>query len=500
MAKKSEDVAVVVTGEVEVAVDETPLVELVLAIGQKVSGVSEAMEQYDVAEHDVFKEAKRPKKPVQKPSAINDTNGKPIITTTHEEVNRIALPLQKLIVTRRAAFMNVAKMEIDCKPVGLPQEKLLGMIKKCRDDNKVQYKAKEIVKRMMSELQCAALWFSEDVEAGYWGDLAPAATKRMRMEVLSPAKGDKLFPVFNGLGKLSYFGRQYETLMDITGLAITKELVAKASEKVVHFDVYTDTFIYLFEQVPGGWLMKKKIKHSYGKIPVIYYAQDRPEWADVQSEITRLEVVLSNFADTNDYNGSPILVSKGVIKGFSAKGERGKVLELDGKDSDIKYVTWEQAPVSIKLEIDSLVDFIFTCSQTPNITVKEMSGIGAAPSGAAFDRVLMDPHLAAQDKLDGSYGEGAQRELSFLKSACIAINKTLAKERNMTISPKFTLFRIDDRREAIDDSIVALAGGVASIETAVAMAGLTDDPKAEIKLIQAAADTLGKEIEEQEAV
>jgi hypothetical protein len=498
MAKKKDELAVVEVDEVEV--DETPLVELVLAIGQTVPGIQEAVMQYDTAEHDVFKADKRPKKPVQKPSGLKDLQGKDIINTVHEEVNRIALPLQKLIVTRRAAFMNVAKMEIECKPIGKQQENLLAMIKKCRDDNKVQYKAKEIAKRMMSELQCAALWYSENVEAGYWGDLAPAATKRMRMEVLSPVKGDKLYPVFNGLGNLTYFGRQYETFKDITGLAITKELIAQASEKVIHFDVYTDTFIYLFQQVSGGWLMVKKIKHSYGKIPVIYYAQERPEWADVQSEITRLETVLSNFADTNDYNGSPILVSKGVIKGFSAKGERGKVLELDGKDSDIKYVTWEQAPVSIKLEIDSLVDFIFTCSQTPNITVKEMSGIGAAPSGAAFDRVLMDPHLAAQDKLDGAYGEGAQRELSFLKSACIAINKPLESAKNMSISPKFTLFRIDDRREAIDDSIVALAGGVASIETAVAMAGLTDDPKAEIKLIKAAADTLGREIEEEETI
>jgi SPP1 family phage portal protein len=494
MAKKNTEVVVV--GDEEAAVDETPLVELVLAIGRTVTGISEALDQYDTQEHDVFKIAKRPKKPVQKPSGLKDALGKDIINTTLEEVNRIALPLQKLIVTRRAAFMNVAKMELDCKPANNLEQTLLDMIKKCRDDNKVQFKAKEIAKRMMSELQCAALWYSENVNASYWGSLAPSATKRMRMEVLSPRKGDKLYPVFNGLGNLTYFGRQYETLKDITGLEITKEIVAAASEKVIHFDVYSDTFIYLFEQVSGGWLMKKKIKHSYGKIPVIYYEQDRPEWADVQSEINRLETVLSNFADTNDYNGSPILVSKGVIKGFSAKGERGKVLELDGKDSDIKYVTWEQAPVSIKLEIDSLVDFIFTCSQTPNITVKEMSGIGAAPSGAAFDRVLMDPHLAAQDKLDGMYGEGAQRELSFLKSACIAINKTLQPASQMAISPKFTLFRIDDRREAIDDSIAALNGGIASLETAVAMAGLTDDNTAEIRLIQKAADTLGDDIED----
>jgi len=476
--------------------DETPLVKLVLAIGQKVEGTDEALAQYDPLQHDVFNIGKRPKKDVQKPTGRKDEQGKDIITLTKEEVNRIGLPLQKLIVNRRAAFMNVSNMQIDAKPKNTDEETLLKMIEKCREDNKLKYKAKEIAKRMMSELQVASLWYSEDVEKGYWGELAPNSIKRMRMRVLSPLLGDTLLPVFNGLGDLVYFGRKYTTTKDITGLEISEELVRTANEKVVHFDIYTDTYIYKFEEISGGWIMKDKIPHSYGKIPVIYYHQERPEWADVQSQITRLETVLSNFADTNDYNGSPILVSKGVIKGFSAKGERGKVIELAGPDSDIKYVTWEQAPVSIKLEIDSLVDFIYTCTQTPNISFKEMSGLGAAPSGVAFDRILMDPHLAAQNKLDESYGEGAQRELSFLKSACLSINTSIKSASNLILSPIFTLFRINDTREDIDNAAAAFNGGIASLETAVKMAGLTDDDNVEVRAIKAASDTLGNDVDD----
>lgn len=349
---------------------------------------------------------------------------------------------------------------------------------------------------MMSELQCAAFWYSDDVSAGYWGDLAPKATKRMRMRVLSPLLGDELLPVYNSLGDLIYFGRRYSTTKDLTGVELTTDVLRTATQKVDHVDIFTDTYIYKFEKVQSGWLMTEKTPHSYGKIPLIYYHQDRPEWADVQSVITRLETVLSNFADTNDYNGSPILVSKGVIKGFSAKGERGKVIELEGKDSDIKYVTWEQAPESIKLEIETDLDFIYTCSQTPNLSFKELKGLGSAPSGVAFDRMLMDPHLAAQNKLDDIYGECAQRELNFLKAACGAIHTPMKKVANLQMTPVFSLFRINDQREGIDNAVAALMGGVASLKTAVKIAGLTDNNEEEMKAIEAAADTLGREMED----
>lgn len=481
----------------EVALNESPLVDLVLTVGLKVDGLEEATKQYDTAQHEVFDEGKREKKKVSKPTGVKSPDGKDIMTTSLEDVNRIGFPLQKLIVNRRVAFMNVGAMEIECKPITANDNTLLEMVKKCREDNKLKYRAKEVARRMMSELQCAALWYSEDVEKGYWGKLAPNATKRMRMRVLSPLLGDELRPVFNGLGDLVYFGRIYTTTKDVTGLDITTEIVKSASEKVKHVDIYTDTYVYKFEEIQGGWAMIEKTPHSYGKIPIIYYQQDRPEWADVQAAITRLETTMSNFADTNDYNGSPILVAKGTIKGFSAKGERGKVLELQGNDSDIKYVTWQQAPESIKLEIETIVDFIYTCTQTPNISFKEMKGLGASPSGVAFDRILMDAHLAAQNKLDDTYGECAQRELNFLKSACAAIHTPLKPAVNLPMTPKFTLFRIDDQRDSIDNASVAYQGGIASLKTAVAMAGLTDDPAAEVLAIQGEQDTLGREVEEE---
>jgi len=65
------------------------------------------------------------------------------------------------------------------------------------------------------------------------------------------------------------------------------------------------------------------------------------------------------------------------------------------------------------------------------------------------------------------------------------------------MTPVFSLFRINDQREGIDNAVAALQGGVASLKTAVKIAGLTDNNEDEILAIQTAADTLGREIEEE---
>src|SRR5690606_10372845 len=115
----------------------------------------------------------------------------------------------------------------------------------------------------------------------------------------------------------------------------------------------------------------------------------------------------------NDYHASPTLVFIGnVTAKMLEKGEQGKAVEIkpvgNTTNADVKYVTWEHAPESIKLEIETLTNFIFTCTQTPQMAMEDLKGLGAL-SGVAFDRVFMDAHLAARDELDGEYGQCTQR-------------------------------------------------------------------------------------------
>lgn len=472
------------------------LINLIKEFGDQNLDTKKAIKQYDASKHDIFDKTVRPDKLVSKPTGRKDELGNDILQTISEPVNRIGIPLQKLIVKRRVAFMNVGKLQVMAKTkLTDVEQRLLDVIKKIREDNKMAYRESEVAKRLMSELEVAKLWYSEPVEDGkdYWGELMNDKKFRMRCKILSPELGDSLFPVFDNLGNLIMFGRGYKSRPNFSDAL---ESDSKNNiEPVEHFDVYTNKDISRFTKRSNQpWELSEKIIHSYGKIPVIYYSQKETPWNDVQPMIERLETVISNFGDTNDYNGSPILVAKGEIKNFSSKGERGKTLEIS-ENADVKYVTWEQAPEAIKLEIDTLVDMIYTCTQTPNISMKEMAGLGAL-SGVAFDRVFIDAHLAAQSMIDEIYGECTQRDLNFLKAAAVSIDNSLRPAIGMDIWADIPPYRINDIKEDVDMLVTATGGKpLISQKTAVGMTGLIDDLDEEWGQIEKENDTLGKEVD-----
>lgn len=406
--------------------------------------INSALKQYDPLLHNVFDADLRKKKEIQVETGLLNADGEPETRTKYEEVNRIAFPFQKLIVKRRVAFMNVGKMNLYAQTEeNSTEERLLDMVKKCLNDNKFKYKVKEVARRTMSELHSALLFYSETGNTGYWGSLSKSSV-RFRMRVLSPTLGDELIPIYDEFGDMTHLARGYK--------------VVKGEDTMFYMDVYDKDYIHKYQKEDGGdWAAMPKVKHGFSKIPLIYFPQDdyRVEWADVQSMIDRLEELISNFADSNDYNGSPILIAKGIIKGFSAKGERGKVLEIDG-DGDVKYASWDQAPESIRLEIETLIDSIYQFSQTANISPDKMSGMGVL-SGAAMDRILLDPNLAAADKLDGPFGESLQRVVNFLKSACLSIDSSLTPAQNTEIETDIPEFKINDTTTQIQD--MATAGG-----------------------------------------
>lgn len=475
------------------------LAKLVVTAGETSLPTAQALKELDPLQHDVFDTSLRKKKEVKKETGVKDKDGKSTITTVYEEVNRIAVPFQELVVNRRVAFMNVGELELRARPETnessdqwTDQEKLFEIVKKIREDNKMQYREAEVAERMLTELQVAKLWYTDDVDAGYWGELAPLSKKSVRCKILSPALGDKLYPVFDSYGKMVYFARSFKSkpnLLEVEDL----DAVADVKEKEV-LEVYSDDKIWTFEQEDGIWVPKTEETHTFGKIPVIYYQRDKTPWANVQPIINRIEEVLSNFADTTDYNGAPILAGTGKVTKMSDKSERGKLVQME-QGADLKYVTWDQAPEAIRLEIETLTNLIYTCTQTPDISTKGMAEL-AIESGVAFDRVFIDAHLAAKREIAGGYGECTQREINLLKAIAVnVINTGLKKAEGLEIGFDIPLFRINDSRETVDTVSVAYQGGLISQETAVSLSGLTDDPGEEILRIRKENDTLGEEMD-----
>ena len=63
----------------------------------------------------------------------------------------------------------------------------------------------------------------------------------------------------------------------------------------------------------------------------------------------------------------------------------------------MNYVSWQNAPESVKLEIETPLKMIYTITQTPDISFDAVKGLGAI-SGIALKLLFMDAHLKVQDK------------------------------------------------------------------------------------------------------
>jgi SPP1 family phage portal protein len=380
--------------------------------------------------------------------------------------------LQKRIVRMAATFLCGNPIELGCTPLTDVEKGLLKVIQKSWDDCKLDYESKRLAKIMMSETEVAELWYVEKTaEPTFWnGTLNAGRPYKLRMKILANKFGDELHPVFNKAGDMIAFARGYKVNID----------VGKTEE---HFDIYMADAYYLGTQVSGesGWIMEK-VENFTDKIPVVYYSQEVPEWYDVQRLITRLELLISNHSDINDYNGSPITVVEGRIIGFAKKGESGKLLEVS-PGAKVSQLVWNAAPESIKMEYDNLRSLIHDLSSTPDISFANMSKLGNY-SGIALKMLFLDAHMKAAEH-EEDFGIGMQRRINFMKEAMVTINDKLRIAVSMTIKPVFKYYLPRNDKEEVENLSVAVGGkAFLSTETAVELSGLTSDGKAEFQKIK----------------
>jgi SPP1 family phage portal protein len=455
------------------------------------------MKQYYIEFHDVNSTSKRQDKPISDERTVTNINGiesTEIVTTGLVKVARLSLSLQKKIVLTAAGFLGKPTMEASTEDD--TEERLLSLIQKTWDDNKLDWKFMNIAKKTMSEYECAELWYTQEAEPGYWDGYTTSSKYKLGMKVLARSLGDEMYPVFDDYGAMIAFFRKYKT---ING----------EGKEDLHVDLYTAEALYFAKQEGGKWLhanaageyaseTRITIPNIMKKIPVIYYHQPTLEWQDVQSLIDRLETKISNHADTNDYFDSPIMLASGEIEGLANKDERGKMFQLKGAGADMKYLTWDQAPESTKMEIENLVKFIHELTYTPDISFEAMKGLGAF-SKVALDMFFIGARLKAADKQE-IFGEAVQRRINYLKHALMIMDPSLKPASKLSIKLKFNSFLPTDNQEVISTLNSAVKGGLMSQETAIMQNPLLKDPTSEIEKIkteQEEADKKAAEIAKQ---
>ena len=192
--------------------------------------------------------------------------------------------------------------------------------------------------------------------------------------------------------------------------------------------------------------------------------------------VDRLEKLLSNFADTNDYHASPKIFTTGEIKGWAKKGESGAVIE--GEDgATMQYVSWQQAPESVKLEIETILKLIYTITQTPDISFDAVKGLGAI-SGLALKLLFMDAHLKVQGKRE-IFDDYLQRRANVVKAWIGYMNTKLEADADeLDIEPEIIPYMLTSEIDELNYWLTANGNKpVISQEESVASVGISKNPE-----------------------
>lgn len=443
---------------------------------------SDSIKGLDPKKHDVFNKALRPDKKVKidtdndSPDAktvFTSENGNPESGFRYEPVARIALALQKLIVKRAVAFIFGNKVGLNAETENDNQLAVLKAVKRVLYDVKEKSLNRKVARQVFSCTECAELWYPVEKPNTTYG--FPSKFK-LRCAVFSPLLGDTLYPYFDESGDMVAFSREFSRV---------------DNNKVKHdyFETYTDKAHFMWTLGGTGYELvegyPKEI--AIGKIPVVFGNQEQVEWSDVQILIDRLEKLLSNFADTNDYHAAPKIFVQGEVKGFSKKGESGAILEGE-EGATAQYLSWQNAPESVKLEIETLLRMIHTISQTPDISFDSVKGLGAI-SGVALKLLFMDAHLKVADHQE-VFDEYLQRRINVIKAYIGKFNTKLESDaESIQIEPEIIPYMIEDELTDITKWTTANGGKpVVSQKLSSKLAGLSKDPDADFEQMQSESD------------
>lgn len=433
--------------------------------------VEDAERLLNPLKHEVNDKTKRPDKTIKVGS--DDAEEKDAVRV--ELVARVALAIQKLIIKRAASFLFGNDVKYTPDETGEHVDLVMKAFNKILRNAKSTSLNRRIARAIFGYKESAELWYPVESEKTHSKYGFPTKTK-IKCAIWSPKDGNALYPYFDGEGDLVAFSREYS--QEIGGRTVS------------FFETYTNDSHYLFSNAEGDYALVggyPKPSPLDGKIPIVYGHQDYFETEDVDSLIARLEKLLSNFADTNDYHASPKIVVKGRILGWAKKGESGSVIEMD-EGGEAEYLSWNNAPESVKLEIETLLKFIYTISQTPDISFESVKGLGAV-SGVALKLLFMDAHLKVQDKRE-IFDEYLQRRSSIIKSYIGQMNSSLASTcDNIDIDPEIDPYMLTSEIEEINMWLAANGNKpLVSHKTSVVGAGLSSDPDADFEEIKESLD------------
>jgi len=420
--------------------------------GKKQSDILEWINEYDPEKHDVMNPALRRNKSVRKPSGQKDQFENDILVNDTVYVTRIAVDIQQEVTKSASGILCTNKIQLVGKVNPQP-------IQDVWDNNKLDLRTISICNYWLSETEVAELWYKIDGED--------------KVMILANSLGDKLYPIFDDKGKMICFIRKYCAKTLVAGIVDLRD--------VNYYEIYTEKDVVKGnDQNNGIFSFDNPVPHGYEKIPIIYACREKPVWNNAQTSIERWEESISNLCDTNDYFGSPTGVVKGKIISYADKGESGKLIQIDA-DASIEYLTWNQAPESIKLEWETLRSIVYNSTRTINLSIDNLKGLfGSAPSSYAIKLLFTPAHMQAAEN-EEVFGEYIQRRINLIGS--------FTGVESGAVQPKFTYYLPKNDTEELTNIINAKNAGILSDESAVIDSPLTIDSNIELERIKSESES-----------
>lgn len=371
---------------------------------------------------------------------IKDKDGRLLKT---KGVNRIAIPVQKYIVNSAVSFGfgNPITIQSNAEE-GSDEEAVEKAIEKILLQNKADIKNRQIARELYRSTEIAEYWYYQRTEEVH-EDYGFKCNYRIKLKLFIPWKNDVLYPMFNEFDDMIAFSR---------GFTLTN----KDQKVVEYFETYTDTDVKRFKKDETGWVedvIEGVGKNVIGKIPVVYASQEETEYEDVKYDIERLELLFSRHAEINDYHAAPLTFIKGSVSTLPQAGEANKAIQ-GGPESDMKVISWEAAPESVKLEIETRLENIHKFTKTPDL-FRQVKGLNQI-SGIMLKMLFMDAHLKVMEKAE-IWEDYFTRRYNILKAYVgKLLNTSLAKAaNNLELEPVIKPYMIQDTKEWVETLMTA---------------------------------------------
>jgi len=405
-----------------------------------------------------------------------DRNGNVVAVT---DVARLLFDYQSVIVNNAVVFLFGKPLILTKTSEG--GDAAFELLQQTLRELFFDIRNRQLARTVFVEKQAARLYYVHTAADG---------SRNLRYLLLNCTNGT-FIPNYDSDGVLDALLRIYETQV----IKNTK------IEKQNNFVLYTNTHVYSGIANGSKWEVTT-IPNVIGKLPLVYYTQTQEEWANVRPLIENTEKTVSQLCDTNEYFSAPIAKIYGDVAGLPDKAEQGKVLQCNittdasGQSvrSDVQYLTWDQRPESLQLQLQILKEAIFNLSATPDISFTSiLAGKPGNISGVGL-RLLFQQALLKSEIKQEVFLPNLYQELTIIRDYLSLIHTQFARDfAEMQITIEFQEALPANIQEIIDVLSVATGGKpIMSVETAVEKNPLVTNVTTELIGIKTnAAETAG---------